>query len=243
MATITWLNKIDGSDPGDPQKNVNAADMNLIKTVVNTNDGNTTTVATNLATHAALTNNPHSVTKTQVGLPLADNTADANKEVSGPQQTALDLKANIANPTFTTGITTPLVKITGGSPGANKFLMSDADGDGSWANVAVGSITGVLGIANGGNGTTNGISTETQAALNLKAGRDAFAIGVVPSGSINGVNTAFVCPQTPYAGSVEVFLNGLRMIEGISYTFLTATVTFITPPETGDTVIFNYIRP
>jgi len=107
MATITWLNKIDGSDPGDPQKNVNAADMNQIKTVVNTNDGNTTTVATNLATHAALTNNPHSLTKTQVGLSNVDNTTDAGKPVSTAQQTALDLKLTIPGawtgytPTFT----------------------------------------------------------------------------------------------------------------------------------------------
>lgn len=28
---ITWLDKIDGLDLGDPQKNVNAADMNQIK--------------------------------------------------------------------------------------------------------------------------------------------------------------------------------------------------------------------
>jgi hypothetical protein len=101
MATITWLNKIDGSDAGDPQKNVNSADMNQIKTVVNTNDGNTSTVQTNLNTHAALTNNPHSVNKTQVGLSNVDNTSDANKPVSTAQAAADALKANIASPTFT----------------------------------------------------------------------------------------------------------------------------------------------
>lgn len=36
-STITWLTKIDGFDLNDPQKNVNAADMNEIKTVTNTN--------------------------------------------------------------------------------------------------------------------------------------------------------------------------------------------------------------
>lgn len=39
MAIITWLDKIDGLDLGDPQKNVNAEDMNQIKTAVNTNAG------------------------------------------------------------------------------------------------------------------------------------------------------------------------------------------------------------
>lgn len=32
-------------------------------------------------------------------------------------------------------LTVPLVKITSGSPGANKVLISDADGDGSWVTL------------------------------------------------------------------------------------------------------------
>jgi hypothetical protein len=39
--------------------------------------------------------------KGDVGLGNVDNTSDANKPVSSAQQTALDLKAVIANPTFT----------------------------------------------------------------------------------------------------------------------------------------------
>ena len=39
--------------------------------------------------------------KTAVGLSQVDNTNDASKPVSGPQQTALNLKANIASPTLT----------------------------------------------------------------------------------------------------------------------------------------------
>lgn len=35
---ITWLDKIDGLDLGNPQKNVNAADMNQIKNTVNANE-------------------------------------------------------------------------------------------------------------------------------------------------------------------------------------------------------------
>lgn len=45
-------------------------------------------------THYANTSNPHSVTKSQVGLGNADNTSDANKPVSTAQQTALDEKTN-----------------------------------------------------------------------------------------------------------------------------------------------------
>jgi len=45
-----------------------------------------------LSTHVAATDNPHSVTKTQVGLSNVDNTSDANKPVSTAQQAAIDTK-------------------------------------------------------------------------------------------------------------------------------------------------------
>lgn len=57
--------------------------------------------------HVADTTNPHGVTKAQVGLGAADNTADADKPVSTAQQAALDLKANLASPAFTGVPTTP----------------------------------------------------------------------------------------------------------------------------------------
>lgn len=47
------------------------------------------------------------VTKAMVGLGNVDNTADTAKPVSTAQQTALNLKANIADPTFTTKLTVP----------------------------------------------------------------------------------------------------------------------------------------
>ena len=48
-----------------------------------------------LTTHTGNVSNPHSVTKTQVGLGSVDNTSDANKPVSTAQQTALDLKQDL----------------------------------------------------------------------------------------------------------------------------------------------------
>lgn len=45
-------------------------------------------------THRANTSNPHSVTKTQVGLGNVDNIADTSKPVSTVQQTALDTKVD-----------------------------------------------------------------------------------------------------------------------------------------------------
>lgn len=56
---------------------------------------------TSLSSHTGNTSNPHSTTKAQVGLGNVDNTADSAKPVSTAQQNALNLKANLASPTFT----------------------------------------------------------------------------------------------------------------------------------------------
>lgn len=64
-----------------------------------------TVVDSKADTHIARVDNPHSVTKTQVGLSNVDNTSDANKPVSTAQQTALNLKANLASPVFTGNVT------------------------------------------------------------------------------------------------------------------------------------------
>lgn len=48
--------------------------------------------ASTLTSHTGNVSNPHTVTKAQVGLANADNTADVNKPISTAQQTALDAK-------------------------------------------------------------------------------------------------------------------------------------------------------
>ena len=90
----------------------NAGGGDMLKSVYDTNDSGRVDKAesvddgTNITTaaqvkaasnHVAASNNPHGVTKSQVGLGSADNTADADKPVSSAQQTALNLKVNIAD--------------------------------------------------------------------------------------------------------------------------------------------------
>ena len=53
-----------------------------------------TTINNNLNNHTGNTNNPHNVTKAQVGLSNVDNTSDLNKPISTATQSALDTKAN-----------------------------------------------------------------------------------------------------------------------------------------------------
>jgi hypothetical protein len=60
-----------------------------------------TETLTNKTLTSPVINTPTGITKSDVGLANVDNTTDANKPVSTAAQTALDLKANLANPTFT----------------------------------------------------------------------------------------------------------------------------------------------
>jgi len=55
-----------------------------------------TTNYSTVSNHIANTSNPHSVTKTQVGLSNVDNTSDADKPISTATQDALDLKATVS---------------------------------------------------------------------------------------------------------------------------------------------------
>lgn len=75
--------------------------------------------AATLTAHTGDTNNPHGVTKAQVGLGNCENTSDANKPVSTAQQTALNLKANLASPTFTGTPAAPTA-----SPGTNTTQLA-----------------------------------------------------------------------------------------------------------------------
>lgn len=63
-------------------------------------NGTMQTIAEALALHEARNDNPHGVTKAQVGLGNVDNTADIDKPVSTATQAAIDLKldkTSIAN--------------------------------------------------------------------------------------------------------------------------------------------------
>lgn len=93
-------------------------------------------VSSNLAaltSHTGNTSNPHAVTKAQVGLGNADNTSDANKPVSTAQQTALNLKADLAGPSFTSSATVT---------GANALMHVNTSSDGTFARFLLSAPTG-----------------------------------------------------------------------------------------------------
>lgn len=76
------------------------------------NSGSTSAKIISYDNHLNNTNNPHNVTKSQLGLNNVDNTSDADKPVSTAQQTELDKKVNISQ----------------GTSNANMFVKTNASG-------------------------------------------------------------------------------------------------------------------
>lgn len=63
----------------------------------------------------------------------------------------------------------------------------------------------------------------------------------VPSGTINGINNTFSILNSAIAGSTKLYQNGIRLRSGgIDYTHSGTTLTFVTPPETGDILLIDY---
>ena len=75
-------------------EDVEISDVTGLQTELNGLQGQITTNKNTMDLHIGNTNNPHNVTKAQVGLGNVDNTSDLNKPISTATQTALDLKAD-----------------------------------------------------------------------------------------------------------------------------------------------------
>ena len=87
------------------------------------------TITSNLSRHTSDYENPHHVTKAQVGLDNVDNTSDINKPISTATQNALNLKADankylpLTGGTLTGDLTSPKYVKTGGT--SEQILLAD----------------------------------------------------------------------------------------------------------------------
>lgn len=162
-----------------------------------------------LTAHATNTNNPHGVTKTQVGLANVDNTTDLAKPISTAQQTALDLKADASalasvatsgsytdlsgTPSLATVATSGLYTDLTGTPtipNTTSALTNDANFITSAGapvqsvNAQTGTVTLTktdVGLANVDNTSdaSKPVSIATQTALDLKADTSSLAVVAV----------------------------------------------------------------
>jgi len=185
---------------------------------------------------ADVTTNPHSVTKTQVGLGNADNTSDANKPVSTAAQSALDLKSNLASPTFTGTVTVADLHID--STGA---LEMPTGTDGNRPTPVAGmfrfnttSLTfeGYDGTAWGAiGGSVDGGATIVKDDFNGDNSTTAFTLSVSP------ISTLFT----------SVYIAGVYQ-EKETYSITGSTLNFTTAPPNGGSIevislVSNNISP
>lgn len=80
-----------------------------------------------LSAHTSNISNPHSVTKSQVGLANVDNTADSAKPISALTQTALNAKLDLTGGTLTGALALPTAAISGLYQATHKTYVDTAD--------------------------------------------------------------------------------------------------------------------
>ena len=71
-----------------------------------------------------------------------------------------------------------------------------------------------------------------------------FVFNEVPSGSVNGSNTSYTLAYTPTAGTLQLYLNGIRLKSGAGndFTLATATITMTIAPVTNDVLLCDYMK-
>ena len=150
-------------------------------------------VDTKADTHIARVDNPHAVTKAQVGLGNVDNTSDINKPISTATQNALNLKANAANAALT-GVPTAPTAAVGTSTtqvATTAYVNAEIANDTySKTQLDAGQLDNryytETELNNGALDTR--YYTETEIDAKLAAQNDASEIVVVPTGNLASTN-------------------------------------------------------
>jgi len=125
--------------------------------------------------------------KADVGLGSVDNTSDAGKPVSTSQQTALDLKANLASPTFTGtvgGITSTMVGLGNVTNESKATMFTNATFTGTFATAA-GAISNAA-LSNAAVANLSGTNTGDNTVST--SGAATTAVTLLTPRAINGTN-------------------------------------------------------
>ena len=168
---------------------------------------------TNKTLNSPIINTPTGITKSDVGLSNVDNTADSAKPVSTAAQSALDLKAPLASPTFTGTVTLPAGTVTSGMIADGAIVDSDISGAAAIATSKIsgldtaldlkaplasptftGTVSGItksmvgLGSVDNTTDAEKPVSTAAQSALDLKAPLASPTF----TGTVSGITKAMV---------------------------------------------------
>jgi hypothetical protein len=192
-----------------------------------------TQTLTNKTLTSPVINTPTGIVKADVGLGNVDNTSDANKPVSTAGQTALDLKANLANPTFTGTLSAADITLSGNltvngtttTINATTITVDDI-------NIELGSVASPTDTtANGGGITLKGATDKTinwiQSTLAWTSSED-FNLA---AGKVYEVNGESVLSSTTLGSGVT---SSSLTSFGSSPTIATPALTLSTSASTSD---------
>jgi hypothetical protein len=211
--TMVGLGNVDNTaDASKPVSTAQQTALDLKSNIAGPTFTGTVTVPTLDVTTTAT-----GITKTMVGLANVDNTADASKPVSTAQQTALDLKANLANPTFT-GTVSGVTKTHVGLGNADN--TSDANKPVSTAQQTAldlkanlnaptftGTVSGItktmVGLGNVDNTADSAkpVSTATQTALDAKL--------ALAGGTMTGAITLSGAPTSDLHAATKLYVDNV----------------------------------
>lgn len=80
-------------------------------------------------------------------------------------------------------------------------------------------------------------------AFDIAATGTLTAKDETPTGTINGINTAFTLTSTPAGSSLEYYLNGVLLQYGVDFNISTTSVTMAIPPPIGSRLraVYNHL--
>ncbi len=124
---------------------------------------------------------------------------------------------------------------------AIQLLMNRPGGGG---NIEVYSSNNKVGSGQRINFDGSGVSTSYDGGMvtiTIAGGGGNMVDDEVPTGLINGSNTAYTLSQTPSpAASLKVYQNGTKRTLTTDYTLSGSTLTFVVAPESGDIITVDY---
>ena len=173
---------------------------------------------------------PTGLVKGDVGLGNVDNTSDANKPVSTAGQTALDLKANIASPTFTGTVVLPDNTVALGTKTTGDYVATITGG------------TGVTSSAlTSGEGTTHSLSigqavgtTDNVTFAGVTA--DAIKVGVTGANEIDTTSGDLTIDS---AGGTVTIDDNLTVTGNLTVSGTTTSINTETLTVDDNTIVLN----
>ena len=226
--------------------------LTVTNTITGSVSGNAGTVTSGVYTSSTYSDPTWlTLSKSKVGLSNVDNTTDANKPVSTATQTALDLKAPKADPTFSGTVTLGAVgnvSITGGTTG--QVLSTNGSGTLSWASVSSGSNTfttiSVAGQSDVVADTTSDTLTFAAGSgisITTTAGTDTVTIAsTVAAGATSLDGLSDVAVSSSSSGQILVFTgsNFVNYTSRLFHQFAYPAITALDVTNSGTTAyLFN----